>query len=193
MIPYCTFYLKGEQVQSSVYLTMALHSGVLVISNLVIFRSEGYQDAQEVAGVLVDGGLKADKRITGIDVTHRCNTHSVYTSRSPKEAIDILFRHGDLVFNVDDHEAMDKVSSEVGNATWLRSLLPHHVLLARSLQVLGGYRHRWEDGLNRLLGLFEFGEATSEALYYLMDVNCDLILDELLSCGAEVRYAWDGV
>jgi hypothetical protein len=46
--------------------------------------------------------------------------------------------------------------------------------------------------MNRLLGLFKSGEVTSEALYYLMDVNCDLILDELLSCGAEVRYAWDG-
>lgn len=192
MIPYCTFYLKDERVPSSVYLTMALHSGVLVISNLLVFRARISDDALEMAGVLVEGGLKADRCLMGIDVSHRCATYSVYTSLSPKEAIDILFRHDDLVLNVDDQDAMDKVSSGVRDATWLRSLLPHHVLLARSLQVLGGYRHRWEDGLNRLLGLFEFGEATSEALYYLMDVNCDLILDELLSCGAEVRYAWDG-
>lgn len=191
MIPYCTFYLKGEQVQSSVYLTMVLHSGVLIISNLLIFRAKISDDALDMAGVLVEGGLKADGCIMGIDVSHRCATYSVYTGPSPEEVIDILFRHGDLVFNVDDQDAMGKVSSGVRDATWLRSLLPHHVLLARSLQVPGGRRHRWEGGMNRLLGLFEFGEVTSEAMCYLMDVDCDQILDEMLSCDVEVRYAWD--
>lgn len=182
------FGLRGESSPSSACLVWNLQGGTLVFSGVVIVRASSTPKAVAAAEALIKGGLEVVSYASDIDIHLQCAKVVMRTNLSPYRMEGILKRCGKLVSRyVWATEEMDKL---IPHVVRFRAALPHRLMLARSLQALGP-RKSWSDGGVDRLGLADLEPISTVILTNLMEVDCGALLDELLSCDEQVRYAWD--
>jgi hypothetical protein len=188
VIRYGMFGLRGESSPSSACLVWNLQGGTLVFSGVVIVRASSTPKAEAAAEALIKGGLEVVSYASDIDIHLQCAKVVMRTNLSPYRMEGILKRCGKLVSRyVWATEEMDKL---IPHVVRFRAALPHRLMLARSLQALGP-RKSWSDGGVDRLGLADLEPISTVILTNLMEVDCGALLDELLSCDEQVRYAWD--